>query len=206
MLKIVGLVMLGLLAIFVAFNGLPEPGNIVWQNQDWAYSDENDGILEYKSETGMSFTVQVQGSGQYILGFQGQEYRLDVTREDVLIEFPDGQELKGGIIGPDSDKTIVEIDNYLSPEHLPLFYLALEVDRVNRPHGARLFVGIIIMLYGAMSSFMPRGFAKFTLYFRRWMGANSEPTEFNIRSTRNLGGFFVLAGWLIVLMSIWKVF
>lgn len=195
--------MVVLLALFFLFAGMPGPDDVIWMNQVWDYTHRNDGELTYESEAG-SLKIRVHGVGSYTLSFQGQEYLVAMGSDQITILFPDGRELMGAIVGSGKNRGVDGIDP-VSPAELPIFELALEADRVARPDTTRLVIGILVMVYGIFNVINPKGFVRVTMAFRRWMIGKTKPTDFNIKSSRIMGGFFVVAGWFIILMSVWRV-
>ncbi len=141
--------------------------------------------------------------GNYILGYQENEYRVAVKNSRVEIVFPDGREIGATAVFLD-DEVYFPFAEDFAAEDLRILGLAAKVDRVFQPKGGYIVLATIIAVLGAAQYGFPVTSAKLVLELQAWMIKDPEPTEAYVLMTKITGGLIMLGGWIFLLWTIWK--
>lgn len=187
-----------ILVMFFVLGGSPGPRDISWQGQHWQYSGRAQNDLVYTFHSGDQFTVQRQGSGNFIIGLQGEEYSGSVQGTEISVRFPDGRQVHG-------IQYEGEMQTYVAPEDAPLFELLLAADTAVSPKTFKLVAGILVFIYSILNVRYPRHCVFVTMRFRRLINAGARPTSYHIKVSQVVGMVLLLASWCLILMGLWHI-
>lgn len=196
-------VMLGILVLFFIIGGVPQPEDIEWQQYTWNYAGRDDGVIKYVSQLGGEFTVDRLSRGNFILGYQGNEYKVSIENSLVKITFP-GDRFVDATMAFFNGIVYFPFSDNLAAADLRIFELAAKVDRAFRPKGGYIALAVIIIALGAIHYGFPLPSARFGLLFRAWMVKDPEPTEEYVQLTKIFGGVVMLGGWIFLLYTVWN--